>query len=98
MFCSSCRKEMRPDSAASTVGIAFTIVPEKDAPPEVIADLRKQMGVYPINSTYLVCYECWLKSLGIKPENAQPIPDSDCFLFSSETDTEGVDIEEGDLP
>jgi len=29
--------------------------------------LQRQLGPYQIGKAYCVCYECWLRSLGVKP-------------------------------
>ena len=30
--------------------------------------IQKQLGEYSINRSYRICWECWLKSLGVKPK------------------------------
>jgi len=70
MKCDVCSKEMEEDGA-SLIGISSTFSAETFDTFSV-EFTQRQLGKYEINKTYNVCWECWLKSLGVKP----PIEDN----------------------
>lgn len=63
--CSACGKEVE-SNGKSFIGITIKITYEdnKEFPIEFI---QKQMGKYKVNKQYNICWECWLKSMGVKP-------------------------------
>ena len=64
VLCDVCGKNMTNQRTKSSyIGLAVRISLH-DGDTEF---LQKQMGGYKIGKSYNVCYECWLKSLGVKP-------------------------------
>lgn len=71
MRCDVCNKDLerQPHEAGSgpfvmnaVIGVQISIrMPPDDA------YMQRQMGPYSHNKEYNVCYECWLRSMGVKP-------------------------------
>lgn len=67
-FCAACGKDMvDPETGTLLVGVSLKLR---------IGDygtfskgfIEEQFGQYRDNTTYNICWECWLKSLGVKPK------------------------------
>jgi len=84
VLCAVCGKDMRhAEHGIAYMGIEFTVsidgtlVKDADDAARWMAFYKKQMGVYaPLldvgtNLKLSVCWECWLKSLGVKVPNQQ---------------------------
>lgn len=65
MKCDVCGKEMEEDGK-SMVGISLTFDP-KGFDDYSLEFCQRQIGKYQMGKTYSVCWECWLKSLGVNP-------------------------------
>ena len=64
--CDVCGKSLYdPVNNSTQIGIQITINvnPENDN-----SFLQKQMGNFILGKAYKACCECWLKSIGFKPE------------------------------
>ena len=74
--CSVCGKEISVPNGNEELGIEFHWTEQNARPPvgigptpqENIEYLQRQLGSYKMNRTYNVCIECWMRSLGIKPD------------------------------
>jgi hypothetical protein len=72
MNCDACGKdfERREDESLGEyriIGISIEIGGTNTTTDVDIKYLSRQMGPYELGTTYSVCYECWLRSLGVKP-------------------------------
>jgi len=57
--------EINPQEKGALTGYAFSVNIQTDSPsPDFI---QKQLGEYKVNKRYKICWECWFKSLGMKP-------------------------------
>lgn len=64
-LCDSCGKKME-ENGHSMIGISLTFKPQ--ASDEYSLEFcQRQMGKYQLGKTYEVCWECWLKSMNVKP-------------------------------
>ena len=63
LFCDSCGKNLTSDSE-SLVGMSLEL---KQSIKNKRGFTQKQMGPYVLGKTYRVCWECLLRSLGVKP-------------------------------
>ena len=71
--CSVCGKDMRdPDTGTAVMGISISVGVATDLW-EALEATARQFGPYwKGNETcYEICYECWLRSLGVKPPQGQ---------------------------
>jgi hypothetical protein len=76
IFCDVCGKDMTYhqeqnetlgwSGETSYIGVQISVSSEI---PEMKEFFQKQLGPYELNKQYNICYECWLKSLGV------PIPE-----------------------
>ena len=64
MKCDACGKEMTDEQGNSSIGCQLSYIVE---PPNDPTFAQKQMGKYQLGRTYRACWECWLKSLRIRP-------------------------------
>ena len=65
--CDSCGKILeKKESGLSSTAIPI-YVRTAGCSEEVAAHLQEQLGPYEINRIYQVCWECQLRSLGVKP-------------------------------
>lgn len=53
----------------SAMGLKIIAVIDESLSKEEVSFLNKQFGAYDINKEYNICYECWLRSLGVKPDS-----------------------------
>ena len=68
--CSVCSKEVEmKNKPFSVIGVRIITVIDGSLSKEEVEFLNKQFGVYDINKEYNICYECWLRSLGVKPDS-----------------------------
>ena len=68
--CDACGKELVVvgDNDATIRFVAVSINVSTDAKDELLTKAaRISLGEYQLNKEYNICYECWLKSLGVKP-------------------------------
>ena len=73
--CDVCGKETEKESidfpgtnlSLSGTEISFGVADDANLSDETMSFYKKQMGDYKIGKTYIICWECWLKSLGAKP-------------------------------
>jgi hypothetical protein len=49
------------------IGVSIIIKPPTIGDKKGETYLQRQLGPYQIGKAYCVCYECWLRSLGVKP-------------------------------
>jgi hypothetical protein len=62
--CSVCNKtfpEINP-----FVGVTIEIKPTTFSD-EVLQSYKEQLAPYEVGKKYLICYPCWLNSMGVKP-------------------------------
>ena len=65
--CDVCGKEMWDDKLRTAlVGIRILLLPNE----KYREFYQKQIGKYEVDKEYNICYECWLKSLGVEPKGA----------------------------
>ena len=67
-FCAACGKDMiDPKTGTLLVGVSL----ELNINDHLVSSkgfIKKQFGKYQDNIVYNICWECWLKSLGVKPK------------------------------
>lgn len=63
MNCDACGKNMTDENGQSVIGVSLEFRVE---PPNNTSFAKAQMGPYEINRAYGICWECWLRSLGVK--------------------------------
>jgi len=66
--CSACGKVIQTEGGAVLPGYTMLIhIPEEDK--KLFSDefVQKQLGDYKPGKNYSICFECWIKSLNIKP-------------------------------
>lgn len=62
--CSACGRSLEVDGMGKFIGVCITLECKDEANR---AALEHAMQPYSLDTTYSVCFPCWLKSLGIKP-------------------------------
>ena len=71
MNCDVCGKDtMMEDGKTSVIGMTLELRHEDDTK-EYHTFLQKQIGDYEIGRKYVVCWECLLRSLGIRPTHGR---------------------------
>ena len=64
--CSVCGKELYYTNGSSMIGVSIRV--ESSANEKIRDYQRRQTSPYELDVQYLICFGCWLASLGIKPE------------------------------
>jgi hypothetical protein len=65
-ICDACGKNMMDENRATSE--AMTVIVHDGAESDTERRfLQHQLGPYQMERKYEVCWECWLKSLGVKP-------------------------------
>ena len=67
VFCSVCSKDMTDEDDTSIIGTSLTFSAIPGSPK--IAFMEKQVAPYKLNKQYYICWGCWLRSLGVKPDS-----------------------------
>ena len=77
MRCDVCAKEMTSPSGETLIGMTLTVTA---LPPTDRSWIQKQLGRFKVNTTYNICWECLLLSLGVRvktpnycPEHGKPV-------------------------
>lgn len=69
--CNICGKELsfkdKDKTYRTIIGMQATMTPDKKLSKKIIVFMQKQAGKYKLGKEYNVCWECWLKSMGVKP-------------------------------
>ena len=70
--CDACGKSMMDEKGKTTVGISLHMTNGYEGNDSLERErlrafLQRQSGPYALDREYEVCWECWLKSLGVKP-------------------------------
>lgn len=70
--CDACGKSMTFDNGSETgltvIGISLQLNVKETSQPGYKAFIQKQLGPYLPDHNYNVCWECWLRSIGVVPE------------------------------
>jgi hypothetical protein len=65
--CSVCGKDTEmEDRTFSAAGMEMAVYNTQNSPDKNLF-IQKQLGEYKTDTKYIICYECLLKALGVKP-------------------------------
>lgn len=65
--CAVCGKDMTQPNGGRTVGIELWVETTGETSPAMRKHLQEQLGPYDLDRRYSICWECWMRSLGVKP-------------------------------
>jgi ribosomal protein S26 len=63
--CSSCGFKFPEHDAC--IGMSLQLSVPDDASGELMASMESQYAPYKLGKRYLVCWPCWLRSMGVNP-------------------------------
>ena len=67
IYCASCGKNTVSDNGKESVCVVDAELQLSITDDKIKAFYQKQLGAYSLNKKYVVCWECWLSSMGCKP-------------------------------
>lgn len=65
--CAVCGKDMTQPGGGRTVGIELSMETNEETSPAMRQHMQEQFGPYKLDHKYAICWECWMRSLGVKP-------------------------------
>lgn len=67
--CDACGRYLRQANGETVlIGMQISVIVDEKLDDETKGWYTDQMYPYEVNREYSICFPCWLKSLGIKPE------------------------------
>lgn len=65
--CGVCHKSLS-EGETSIIAVSISFINSLSDDQKYNTLIRRQFGAFDPEKTYYLCYECWLRSLGFKPD------------------------------
>lgn len=84
MLCDACGRNMAmPGSEASLIGIQMEVIVLETEDEPTRQWYVKQIAPLEVNRKYRICFPCWLRSLGVRPDCPvdSPVPGDPLIVY-----------------
>lgn len=84
MLCDACGKDMTmPNKEVTLIGIQVEVLTNETVGKPLCQWYAEQVAPFELNRRYAVCFACWLRSLGVRPDCPvdSPVPGDPLIVY-----------------